>query len=197
MKFALSWDSSSPHIHRVLIGALIVLFLVAGIPLYANGQVVKARLDAPTLVALANADRSAHGVGALTADALLNKAAQKKADDMAARGYFSHIGPDGQSSWSWLTSVGYYYMSAGENLAMNFDTAQSVEAAWMLSPTHRANILRKSYTKVGIGISHGIYRGKETTFVVQFFATPATLVVGKSDRTGAKTLPAPQLTTAL
>lgn len=194
MKIALNRDSFFSHIHHVFIGALVVLFLVSAIPLSANAQVVSSRLDVSTLVALTNADRSAHTIRTLAEDALLNKAAQKKADDMAARGYFSHFGPDGKSAWRWFTSVGYYYTSAGENLAMNFNTAQSIEDAWMLSPTHRANILKKSFTRVGIGISRGIYQGKETTFVVQFFATPATFSVAKPVRTRAKTLPEPTFT---
>jgi uncharacterized protein YkwD len=56
---------------------------------------------------------------------------------------------------------------------MSFSDSKSIENARMLSPTHRSNILDATYTKVGIGIAHGTYQGALTTFVVQFFATPA------------------------
>ena len=43
----------------------------------------------------------------------------------------------------------------------------------MNSPAHKANLLKGSFTKVGIGVAKGMYNGRETTFVVQFFANPA------------------------
>ena len=108
----------------------------------------------------------------LILSSLLSAAAQKKANDMALDGYFAHVSPSGKTPWYWYTSVGYYYVRAGENLAMNFDTPKELEMAWMASPTHRAIVIRKPYTQVGIGIAHGTYLGKPATFIVEFFATP-------------------------
>ncbi|HEX7651140.1 MAG TPA: CAP domain-containing protein [Candidatus Paceibacterota bacterium] len=122
------------------------------------------------LVSLANDDRAAAGVGALTDDPLLDQAAQNKADDMAAKGYFSHVTPDGKQPWYWFDLVGYPYTYAGENLAVNFTDSKDVENAWMASPTHHANLVKPQYTQVGIGVAQGKYQGKEATFVVQFFA---------------------------
>src|SRR3989344_5925368 len=77
------------------------------------------------IVALANQDRAAQSIGQLIEDPLLNEAAQAKADDMAAKGYFSHLDPGGNAPWMWLKKAGYYYWSAGENLAVNFSDADS------------------------------------------------------------------------
>lgn len=129
-------------------------------------------LDAHSLIAFTNKDRESRGVKILVEDPLLNLAAERKARDMAARGYFSHTTPNGKTPWSWLISLGYYYTKAGENLATNFGDSASVERAWMQSPTHRANIMENMYTRVGVGVAHGMYQGAPTTFVVQFFATP-------------------------
>lgn len=137
-------------------------------------QAQTAGLTRGGIVALANADRSANGEGKVTEDALLDKAAQAKANDMAAKGYFSHVDPSGNAPWMWFKKVGYYYWSAGENLAINFDDNASVNTAWMNSPTHRANLLNGSYTRMGIGIAHGTYQGKPATYIVQFFADPYT-----------------------
>ena len=126
------------------------------------------------LVALANEDRAVSGIPEVTEDALLNQAAQAAAEDMAANGYFAHVSPDGKSPWYWLDQVGYRYSYAGENLAVNFTDSSNVETAWMNSPTHRANIEKPQYTKIGIGVANGMYEGAETTFVVQFFAAPPT-----------------------
>ena len=124
------------------------------------------------LTVLTNQDRAANGVGQLVENPLLDQAAQEKAADMAAKGYFAHVAPDGKTPWYWLNRVGYDYTYAGENLAVNFTDSTDVENAWMHSPTHRANIVKGSYTEIGIGTAQGMYEGQETTFVVQFFGRP-------------------------
>ncbi|MDP1689681.1 MAG: CAP domain-containing protein [bacterium] len=129
------------------------------------------------LVALTNQDRAVQGLAGVTENALLNKAAQAAAEDMAANGYFAHVSPDGKDPWYWLNQAGYKYSYAGENLAVNFTDSENVQTAWMESPTHRANIMKREYTQVGFGTANGIYEGKETTFVVEFFASPSTAEV--------------------
>lgn len=125
------------------------------------------------LVALTNQDRAMIGLIGVTEDSLLDKAAQAAAEDMATKGYFAHVSPEGKDPWYWLNQVGYDYSYAGENLAVNFSDSREVETAWMASPTHRANIEKSQYTKVGFGTANGMYEGRDTTFVVSFFATPA------------------------
>lgn len=124
------------------------------------------------LASLTNDDREKLAVPPVELDSGLSRAAQMKADDMAARGYFAHVDPEGRQPWQWLDKAGYSYSYAGENLAVNFTDSKDVEQAWMNSPTHRANIAKAQYTKVGIGVANGMYKGEEATFVVQFFATP-------------------------
>ncbi len=125
------------------------------------------------LVSLTNQDRATEGLASVAEDSLLSQAAQAAAEDMAAKGYFSHISPDGKTPWYWLDEVGYSYSYAGENLAVNFTDSENVQTAWMASPTHRANIVKPQYTHIGFGTANGMYEGRETTFVVEFFATPA------------------------
>lgn len=124
------------------------------------------------LATLTNQDRAKAGISALQEDTHLARAAQLKAEDMAARGYFSHVDPEGRQPWYWLKQVGYEYSYAGENLAVNFTDSEDVQEAWMNSPTHHANIVKSQYTRIGIGVAQGTYQGRDTTFVVQFFATP-------------------------
>ncbi len=122
------------------------------------------------LTDLANADRAAYALASLEPDAELARAAQRKADDMATRGYFSHVAPDGATFRQILDSEGYSYTYAGENLAVDFSESIAVESAWMNSPTHRANILKAEYTHVGYGVARGMYQGRDVTFVAQFLA---------------------------
>lgn len=124
------------------------------------------------VVDLTNRHRSEASVDELATNPLLEQAAQLKAEDMAARGYFSHYSPEGVSPWTWLDRVGYNYEIAGENLAVNYFSSASVARAWMKSPTHRENILRPEFSEIGIGLAHGTYKNRPAVFVVQFFARP-------------------------
>ncbi len=129
------------------------------------------------LVSLTNDERNINNASQLTVNPLLTQAANFKAQDMAAKGYFSHTTPEGYSPWYWLNKVGYSYSHAGENLAVNFSDSKDVVDAWMASPGHRANIVKPVYTQIGIGTAEGTYEGKSTIFVVQFFGTPSDAVV--------------------
>lgn len=121
---------------------------------------------------LTNQNRANDGLTALVENPLLDKAAQLKADDMAQNSYFAHVSPTGLTPWYWLKQAGYSYDYAGENLAVNFTDSKDVAVAWMNSPTHRANILKASYTEVGTGVATGTYEGKSAIFVVQDFGHP-------------------------
>lgn len=134
---------------------------------------VQALISPKVLNWLANRERVTHNVSELTVAPLLNEAAQRKADDMVARGYFAHVGPDGTQPWYWLDSVGYAYDYAGENLALNLlDSGATVEA-WMASPGHRSNLLGSDYTEIGSGMATGTYNGFNVQYVVQLYARPA------------------------
>lgn len=168
-----------PHAlsHRVLalLSILVVAIKVASISFVALGPTVTADAAAITnesIVSLANSARVDAGMGELSTSGLLAKAAQNKADDMLARQYFSHNTPDGATPWSFIKAVGYKYTTAGENLAIDFTAAEDVQSAWMNSPGHRANILNKNFTQIGIGIAKGTYDNHQTTIVVQMFANP-------------------------
>lgn len=126
----------------------------------------------PVLVDLANTDRTSDQLAMLTVNPVLTEVAQDKANDMAAKGYFSHTSPSGQSPWYWFSKDGYTFSSAGENLAINFTDSGAVNTAWMNSPEHRANILNGKFTQIGIATAQGTYEGRPTVFVVQEFGRP-------------------------
>lgn len=125
------------------------------------------------IVDATNSERATESFDALAVNPVLQGAAQKKADDMASKGYFAHVAPDGTEPWAWFKRVGYAYVYAGENLAVNFADSKDVVDAWMRSPSHRANIMNGHYTEIGIGVAEGEYQGRHTVFVVQFFGSPA------------------------
>ncbi len=120
-----------------------------------------------------NQYRATHNVATLRSNTLLAQAATLKAQDMAKKGYFSHVGPEGEKPWAWLEKVGYEYTYAGENLAVDFTDSSDVTNAWIASPTHQRNLVSQNFKEIGVGTAEGVYRGLPTTFVVQFFGTPA------------------------
>lgn len=136
-----------------------------------NNNYLAAILPA-VLEALTNDQRTANSASPLAENSLLQAAAELKAKDMAARGYFAHNTPEGYLPWYWLDKVGYQYDHAGENLAVNFTDSKDVVDAWMKSPTHRENIVKPIYTETGIGLASGVYDGRPAIFVAQFFGTP-------------------------
>lgn len=129
-------------------------------------------LTPESVLSLVNADRSADGLPPLKLNAALNQAAALKADDMFQKGYFSHNSPKGETPWQWMKQSGYQYQSAGENLAINYSSAEKQHAAWMKSTTHRSNILNGKYQDTGIAVKTGKMNGENVTVTVQMFGAP-------------------------
>jgi hypothetical protein len=168
------------HVRTVSVttALILVLFVSAQVVdhfMITSGSPQVAAVVVSTLIDLANADRTTDNLPSLTVSPLLMEAAQEKADDEAAKGYFAHISPDGRDPWYWFSQAGYDFTYAGENLAVYFSDSNAVNTAWMNSPEHRANILSDHFTEIGIATAQGLYQGQETTFVVQEFGTPAAI----------------------
>ncbi|KKR10479.1 MAG: hypothetical protein UT37_C0001G0034 [Parcubacteria group bacterium GW2011_GWA2_39_18] len=173
-----------PHIWRekpfkVLVFALIFLQCLSLILILGMPQTkVFAIISEGSLVKLTNEARGENGLLDLSWNESLAKAAQLKAEDMLSKNYFAHDSPQGTAPWYWIQKAGYKYHFAGENLAMNFTGSQSVSDAWLKSPSHRANILNSNYSEIGIAVKSGKINGKETTVVVEFFASPPGIKAG-------------------
>ncbi|MEK9143649.1 MAG: CAP domain-containing protein [Patescibacteria group bacterium] len=116
-----------------------------------------------------NAKRAEAGLAALVLDQRLSRAAALKAQDMFAGNYWAHNSPDGKTPWGFITTTGYRYRVAGENLAKNFSVSSAVVDAWMASPTHKDNIMRGDYKDIGFAVVNGVLGGEETTLVIQMF----------------------------
>ncbi len=157
----------------LLLIVIVLSFGASGLQQTALRSPQVAAVVSATLVDLANGDRASQDLPALTVNPLLVEAAQAKANDMAAKGYFAHVSPQGIDPWFWFKQVGYDFVYAGENLAVNFSDSSDVNTAWMSSPEHRANILDPHYTQIGIATAQGMYQGRPTTFVVQEFGSPS------------------------
>jgi len=112
---------------------------------------------ADEVLRLTNRERAKAGCAPLHADSRLAAAAQGHSADMAARGYFAHVTPEGRTPWDRARAAGYANPSA-ENIAMGYRTPAEVVAGWMTSPGHRQNILNCSSHALGVGFdARGYY----------------------------------------
>lgn len=127
-----------------------------------------------------NKARANNGLPALQFSPSLDQAAQAKAEDMAAKNYWSHVTPDGKEPWAFIDKAGYKYYKAAENLAYGFDNNDSTVIGWMNSPAHRANVLDSQLSEVGFGIVNiESYQNKgPQTIVVAMYGLPPPQTIG-------------------
>lgn len=166
-----SFKKVLPFMSLALLVGGVVALAIAAAPRLGSPQ-NPAAVSAAEVAILTNRERSEKDIPVLQRNSLLDQAAQMKAQDMAANGYYAHVSPDGTTPMHWVGKAGYKYLIIGENLVVNRTDAEQVVDAFMGSPGHRANILRSDFTEVGIGVANGIYKGKDATFTVQIFAAP-------------------------
>lgn len=90
-------------------------------------------------------------LGQLRPHTKLDQAAQKHAEWMAKNNKMSHTGAGGSSFWDRVQAEGFRGRGGGENIAYGYSTAKTVMNGWMNSSGHRANILRSTFTHLGLG----------------------------------------------
>jgi hypothetical protein len=160
------------HKHLFGLGALLIALKVSVVfvPIFIPGAALEASAVTPkNIVALTNVTRQTLQVPRLTENAVLDRAAQQKADDMVANNYFSHESPAGKTAMDLILADGYPAHVAAENLAVRYTQAEDVQTGWLLSPTHRENIVNPAYADIGVGVAQGPYKGAPAIFVVQLF----------------------------
>ena len=118
------------------------------------------------MLVLVNKERAQAGLPPLEEDSALTRVARQHSRDMFAHGYFAHDTPAGKTPFQRMESAGIHYVEAGENIALA-PTLMMAHEGLMHSPGHRANILRRGFARVGIGILDG---GKYGLMVTQDFA---------------------------
>jgi uncharacterized protein YkwD len=131
------------------------------------------------VLCLHNQIRRQHNLPLLKDNAKLRKAAVGHSEDMVDEGYFDHTTPNGTSFVDRILGAGYAKRNEawtlGENLAWgtgDLSTASGVMQAWMNSAGHKANILKRSYKELGVGIRLGVPTdaGVGATFTADFGA---------------------------
>ena len=127
---------------------------------------------------LVNAERAKVGLRPLTLSSTLNDGTLIRAQEIES--LFSHTRPDG-TSCSTVVENSYPSYYLGENIAEGQTSAEEVMTAWMNSTGHRENILRKSYSELGVGLvydENSYYK----YYWVQLFGNP--LISAKDSNAG-------------
>lgn len=104
---------------------------------------------ATEILNLVNAERAKVGLSALALDMNITAAANVRAKEIKQS--FSHTRPDGSSFSTALKEQGVSYRGSGENIAWGQKSPEQVVNGWMNSDGHRANILNKNFTSMGVG----------------------------------------------
>ncbi len=100
------------------------------------------------VLALVNAQRKARGIPALKLHTCLTtKVAQPWAKHLAATKTFTHRNLS--TIWSLCSGMG----ALAENIGKGYTTPEAVVKGWMNSAGHKANILNRTYTKLGVGVA--------------------------------------------
>jgi uncharacterized protein YkwD len=109
-------------------------------------------VDAGTAASMISGYRKNNGLGAVGLDSKLMKMAREQAQAMASRNKFEH------DAWrpfdQRIQGSGYDAKVAVENIGAGYHTLAEAFSGWRDSPPHRANMLRKEVTQMGIATAY-------------------------------------------
>ena len=110
---------------------------------------------------LLNEQRARRALAPLRSESRLQLAAQRYVGDMVTRRFFDHVDPGGLDPQDRILMAGYPANNAwtGENLAYGTGPEGSpaeIVDHWMHSPGHKENILRATFTEIGIGVAFDV-----------------------------------------
>ena len=141
-------------------------------PTAENLEVVRA-----AILCLHNQIRADRNLPLLRENARLRRAAAEHSSDMVSRGFFEHTTPNGVTMVDRIMATRYASprvgWAFGENLAWgtgSLATPRSIMKAWMDSPGHRANVVKRAYREIGVGVVTGVPsdRGAGATYTADF-----------------------------
>jgi uncharacterized protein YkwD len=116
--------------------------------LYQTLAVPGAILDVSAAQAMISNYRQNNGLPAVTLDPILMRLAEEQARGMAARNTLDHnvIG----TFRTRIAKSGFDAQAAAENISAGYHTLAEAFSGWRASPHHRANMLLKGATRMGI-----------------------------------------------
>ena len=138
--------------------------------------VVSAAAAEKRMVDLVNRDRARHKLPALLVDSRVAAVARAHSQEMFDTGLVAHVSPRTGSASDRVSAVKIQTAVVLENVARAYGVVEAQEGL-MNSPGHRANLLTKQATHIGVGIVIGQeVAGRSELFVTQVFIHIAPVV---------------------
>jgi uncharacterized protein YkwD len=147
--------------HATGIAVILVVLLMAkgtGMPFAQERVEVEPGSEGPAraVIQMANAERSARGLGRLEEQDALRQAAEWMANDMAQHDTFDHTDSRGRDFVERLRAFGYDDARLmAENIGKGAESPQAAVHSWLSSPQHRRNVLDPEARDVGVGYAMG------------------------------------------
>ena len=115
---------------------------------YKSMATADAKVDAKAAASMISGYRRNNGLGLVTLDDKLMRAAEEQARAMASKNKFEHdaAGPFAQR----IKRSGYDAKVAVENIGAGYHTLAEAFSGWRDSPRHRDNMLHSGVTQMGI-----------------------------------------------
>ncbi|MES2438985.1 MAG: CAP domain-containing protein [Verrucomicrobiota bacterium] len=147
-------------------GAVTLGILISAMALTpASGEIHRLRSDEMTLFQRISSNAEQRRP-TMKLDPILCLVARQRAADMARRGYFDHVNPDGHGANYLVRRAGFllpaeYDSSRSgnniESIGMSTGSPRQIAALWLKSPAHRVHVLGElgfyeQQTAVGVGI---------------------------------------------
>jgi uncharacterized protein YkwD len=111
------------------------------------------QLDSAAAASMITGYRRNNGLGAVTLDPTLMRMAQEQASGMASRNKLDHDAT-GKPFADRVRRSGFDAKLAVENVSAGYHTLAEAFSGWRDSPPHRANMLLKGATRMGIAAAY-------------------------------------------
>lgn len=129
-----------------------------------------AEVDVTAAASMISGYRGNNGLGAVVADAELNRLADEQSRAMAARDKLDHDLV--RSLGARLKAGGYEAKVASENIGAGYHTLAEAFSGWRDSSGHRANMLMSGVTRIGIATAYNP-KSKYKVYWTLILAAPA------------------------
>jgi len=106
------------------------------------------QVDARAAASMISGYRKNNGLGPVTLDPALTRLAEQQARAMARSDKLDHNA--GGSFADRMKASGYHYKAGAENIGAGYYTLAEAFSGWRDSPPHRAKMLLKDVTRIGI-----------------------------------------------
>ncbi|MBM7703344.1 CAP domain-containing protein [Metabacillus iocasae] len=112
---------------------------------------------AQQILDITNVIRKRHHLDLLTWHEEVSSVAYGHSKDMSDNQYFSHVSPTKGDLGDRLKKGNVQFLSAGENIASQYQDGIAAVEGWLNSEGHRKALLNKDFTSLGVGVYEKYY----------------------------------------